>query len=90
MCIIVIKLTALKHGYTAKEIRQVLASGERFDIDPDSEDNPQQAVIGFTESEILLEVRVTDLPNIDSVYHCEQAKKEWVNRYAEKLKSTFT
>jgi len=87
MCIIVIKPSALKHGYTEKEIRQVLASGERFDIDPDREDNPQQAIIGFTEKEILLEVRVTYLPNIDSVYHCSRAKKEWADRYAEKLRS---
>jgi hypothetical protein len=90
MCIIVIKPSALKHGHTETEIRQVLAGGERFDINPDSQDNPQQAVIGFTENEVLLEVLVTYLSNIDSVYHCVRATRKWADCYTERLRDTST
>ena len=36
---IIIRPSALKHGYNEEEIEQVLASGERFDVEPDNEDN---------------------------------------------------
>lgn len=86
MCIIVVKSSALKHGFSENEIRQELASGERFDIEADSEDNPQVAVIGYTEKEVLLEVRVTYLADVDSVYHCISANKEWEKRYGEQMR----
>jgi hypothetical protein len=86
---IIIRPSALKHGYTKEEIEQVLASGERFDVEPDNEDNPQQAVIGHTQKGVVLEVRVTYLsnPDLDSVYHCMKANAHWTGLYSERLRS---
>ncbi len=64
-----------------------MAGGERFEIGPDNEDNPQVTVVGYTEKEILLEVRVTYLANIDSVYHCTKANKKWKEHYENRLRN---
>jgi hypothetical protein len=72
---IIIKASALKRGYTKNDVEQVLAerTSRFFPIHEDDEGNPQDMVVGYNQSGVLLEIGITYLDNTDSVFHVNKA-----------------
>jgi len=44
------------------------------------------AVVGYTQMDVLLEVYVTYLSGVDSVYHCNKATGDWKERYEQRMR----
>ncbi len=76
MDLVYIRKSALKHGITPKQMRQVVADTKTtqfFPIHDDIYGNPQEMAVGFAQSEVLLEIGVTYGVGMDYIFHAKRA-----------------
>jgi hypothetical protein len=88
MISIQIKESALKHGITETDIRQVLADPitvRYFAIHEDSFGNPQDMVVGFTQSGVLVEIGVKYTDDFDIVFHANRVSRRFRALYRREV-----
>jgi hypothetical protein len=74
---------ALKHGITQRQIREALADRLRrnFEIHQDEHGNPQDMVVGHTESEVLLEIGICYRATTDVIFHANKVTAHYKRLY---------
>jgi hypothetical protein len=79
-------LSALKHEITEQQIREVLAdqcSTKAFELHEDSEGDPQEMLVGYTQTNVLIEIAVKYTDERDQVFHANRVSAEYRKLYEE-------
>lgn len=71
--------SAFKHEITEAQIREVLAdqSTKPFELHDDSYGNPQEMLVGYTHSGVLIEIAVRYEEDTDEVFHANKVTAKY-------------
>jgi hypothetical protein len=76
--------SALKHGITELQIRQVLSdryTTKQYPIHDDSHGNPQEMLVGYTQSNVLLEIAVRYGSDFNDIFHSNKVSAKYKKLY---------
>ena len=82
-----IRDSAFKHGITELQIGEVLAdkyTTKPFELHDDENSNPQEMLVGYTQSNVLLEIGVRYMDEWDEVFHANRVTAEYRALYEGK------
>ncbi len=75
-----IRKSALKHGISERQIREVLADKvmtKAYGIHDDAFGNPQEMLVGQTTMGVLLEIAVRYTDKLDCVFHANRVSAKY-------------
>lgn len=81
-----IRKSALKHGISERQIREVLADKvftRAYEIHEDTYGNPQEMLVGYTEMGVLLEIAVRYTNKFNCIFHANRVSAKYRKLYEE-------
>ncbi len=76
--------SALKHGVLESQIREVLADHRHtkpFELHDDVDGNPQEMLVGYTQSNVQSEIAVRYSEESDDVFHAARVTAKYKRLY---------